>query len=182
MEINAVVVFVEYIAVVAVRRVFQNVRRAPEAGIAAAIIERNCARHIIGDRIFRKRLFARQMPFAGVCGFIARFLEVIREGFDIARQHDVVFEASDFRGVFAGLEQRAAGAAHRLRRESPFKARAFLGERVQIRGDRQLLTVASARVRALLIGKEEQNIRFLRHGNSPLITARSVFNCAPIII
>ena len=166
LEVHAVVVLVEHIAVVAVGGELQHVAGAPEAGVAAAQLLRDRGDGVVDRRLLLQLAVAGQMPLADVGGFVAGFLDVAAQGLHIRREHHVVAEAAGLGGILARLEQRAAGAAHRLRGERPLKLHALRGHLVKARGDIQLLTVAAAGIGALLIGEIEDNIRTISHLSS----------------
>ena len=141
----------------------QHVCGAPVAGIAAAILKRDSGHRVIDVLLSIERAVAGQMPLADIGRLIARLFNIIGQRFDAARQHDVVAIAARIGGVAARLENRAAGAAHRLRRKGPFKAHALARHRVQARRDRQSLTIAADGVRPLLIGKVKDNVGTAGH-------------------
>ena len=163
LEVDAVVVFVKHIPVVAVGRKFQHVAGAPEAGVSAAQLLRNRGDRVIDRRLLLQLAVAGQMPFADIGGLIARLLDIAAQRLHVGGQHHVVAEAARLGGVFARLEQRAAGAAHRLRGKRPFKLHTFARQLVKARRDIQLLAVTTAGIGALLIRKVKDDIRAISH-------------------
>ena len=147
LKIDAVVVLVEHIAVVAVGGKFQHIGCTPVAGVAAAQLLRNRGDRVIDRRLLLQLAVAGQMPFADIGGLIARLLDIAAQRFHVGRQHHVVAEAARLGGVFARLEQRAAGTAHRLRGKRPFKLHTFARQLVKARRDIQLLAVTAAHYR-----------------------------------
>ena len=98
------------------------------------------------------------MPLAHIGGLIARLFEIVRQRFYIGRQHDVVAKAAGVGGVAAGLEQGAAGAAHRLGGKGVGKLHSLFGQAVQVRGDIERLAKAAAGVPSLLVSEIKDDV------------------------
>ena len=159
LEVNAVVVFIENVAVVAVRGEFQYIRRPPIAGVAPTELLGHGGDGVVDGGLLFQLSVRGQMPFADVGGFVVGILlHVAAQGLHIRGKHDIVAEAAGFRGVFAGLEQGPAGTADRLGGEGVVKADTFGGQGVQVGGDVQGLAVAAAGVPALLVAEIKNQI------------------------
>ena len=158
LEINAVVVFVKYEPVIAVGGELQHVGGPPKARVAAPQLPGNGGDGVVDGGRLLQFAVAGQVPLADIGGLIARIFDVVGQRLDIAGQHDVVAEAARLSGIFAGLEQGAAGAAHRLGGKRVVKLYALLGQLVQIGGDIQRLTETAAGVPALLVGEIEYDV------------------------
>ena len=158
LEIDAVVVFIKYIAVVAVRGEFQYVGGAPEAGIASAQLARDRGDGVIDGRRLFKLTIAGQMPFSDIGRLITSLLDVVRQRFDALGKHDIVAETAGFRRISAGLKQSAAGPAYWLRGKGVVKFDALPGQFIQAGGDIQRLAEAAACIPTLLIGEIKKNI------------------------
>ena len=158
LEIDAPVVFVKDIAVVAVGGELQHVRDPPVAGVAAPQLPGHGGHGVVHGVVAVHVAVAGQMPLAHIRRLVAGLLQIVRQRFDVGGQHDVVAEAAGVGGVTAGLEQRAAGAAHRLGREGVVELHALPGQPVQIRSDVQRLAEAAAGIPALLIGEIKNDV------------------------
>lgn len=96
------------------------------------------------------------MPLADVGRLVAGILfHVLAQRLDVGGQHQIIAEATGLGGIFAGLEQSTAGAAHRLRRKGIVKLHTLCRQLVQIRRDIQWLAEAAAGVPALLVTEIE---------------------------
>ena len=169
LEVDAVIVFIEHIAVVAVGGKFQHVRSAPVAGIAAAQLQRDRRDGVVDGRLFLQLAVRGQMPLADVGRLIPGILfHVLAQCLDLGGQHQVVAEAAGLGGGFAGLEQGAAGSAHRLGRKGIVKLHALRCQLVQIGRDVQRLTEAAAGVPALLVTEIKNDV--ICHGFFPFFT------------
>ena len=159
LKVDAVVVLVEHITVVAVGGEFQHIGCTPVAGIAAAQLQRNGCNGMVNSRLLFQLAVRGQMPLANIGRLIAGiFFHILAQSLDIRGQHQIIAEAACLSGVFSGLEQGAAGAAHRLGRESIVKFYALLCQLVQIGRDVQRLAEAAAGVPALLVTEVENNV------------------------
>ena len=109
LEIDAVVVLIKHIAIVAVGGELQHIRSTPVTGIATAQLQRNSVMVWSTVGFFPARR-PRQMPLSDVGRLITGILfHVLAQRLDLGGQHQVVAEAAGLGGVFTGLEQGAAG-------------------------------------------------------------------------
>ena len=158
LEVHPVVILVKHEAVVAVGGELQHVRRPPIAGVATPQLLGDGGDGVVDDGRFFQLAVAGQVPLADISGLIARLLDIAAQGLDMGGEHEVVAEAARLGGPFAGLEQGAAGAAHRLGGEGVVKFDALPGQLVQIGGDIQGLAEAAAGIPALLVGKVKDDV------------------------
>ena len=159
LKIDAVVVLVEHIAVVAVGGKFQHIGCTPVAGVAAAQLQRNGCNGMVNGRLLFQLAIRGQMPLTDIGSFVAGiFFHILAQSLDIRGQHQVIAETACLSGVFSGLEQGAARAAHRLGRESIVKFYALLCQLVQIGCDVERLAEAAAGIPALLVTEVENNV------------------------
>ena len=107
---------------------------------------------MVNGRLLFQLAIRGQMPLADIGSFVAGiFFHILAQSLDIRGQHQIVAEAAGLGGVFTGLEQGAAGSAHRLGRKGVVKLHALRCQIVQIGRDVQRLTGAAAGVPALLV-------------------------------
>ena len=159
LEIDAVVVLIKHIAIVAVGGELQHIRSTPVTGIATAQLQRNSGDGVVNGGLFLQLTVRSQMPLADIGRLVAGILfHVLAERLDVGGQHQIIAEATGLGGVFSGLEQGAARAAHRLGRESIVKFYALLCQLVQIGCDVERLAEAAAGIPALLVTEVENNV------------------------
>ena len=105
LKIDAVVVLVEHIAVVAVGGKFQHIGCTPVAGVAAAQLQRNGCNGMVNGRLLFQLAIRGQMPLADIGSFVAGiFFHILAQSLDIRGQHQVIAETACLSGVFSGLE------------------------------------------------------------------------------
>ena len=147
----------------------QHIRSTPVTGIATAQLQRNSGDGMVNGGLFLQLTVRSQMPLADVGRLVAGILfHVLAQRLDLGGQHQVVAEAAGLGGVFAGLEQGAAGSAHRLGRKGIVKLHALRCQLVQIGRDVQRLTEAAAGVPALLVTEIKNDV--ISHGFFPFFT------------
>ena len=174
LEIDAVVVLIKHIAIVAVGGELQHIRSTPVTGIATAQLQRNSGDGVVNGGLFLQLTVRSQMPLADVGRLVAGILfHVLAQRLDVGGQHQIIAEATGLGGIFAGLEQSTAGAAHRLRRKGIVKLHTLCRQLVQIRRDIQWLAEAAAGVPALLVTEIENDI--ICHGFTFLYCSALVF-------
>ena len=154
-EVDAVVVFVKHVPVVAVGGKLQHIGGPPEAGVASPQLPGHSGNGVVDGGGLLQLAVAGQVPLADIGGLIARLLDVVGQGLYSGGEHDVVAEAARLGGILAGLEQGPAGTAHRLGREGVVKLHPFSRQTVQVGGNIQGLAEAAAGIPALLVRKVE---------------------------
>ena len=154
-------IFIKDIPAIPVGGKFQEVCCPPVSTIAAPSLGRNRLCLIVHNwRCAVILPLACQMPFAHIGSLISRLIQIICQCFHMQGKRLRIAKTVDCCGILSCLKKRPAWPAHRLGCIGLLKKNALLCQRIQVRADIQLLTIASQRVVSLLVCKIKYNIWF----------------------
>ena len=116
-------------------------------------------RHPVVETVLRHHVVA-EMPLAHV-GVVVVVRDHVADGRDVAIERYVVALQTRVERVEAGHDRCAGGGADWLGDVGVFEHKALFGEPIEVRGLYPVVAIGAHRVAPLLVGQDEQDVRFL---------------------